>query len=60
MILLFSVITYCEISDFFFLFKKNAILGLFWTYISVNIGNTGHNLPDKSCVADTAMQIELA
>ena len=21
---------------------------------------TGHNLPDKSCVADTAMQIELA
>ena len=22
--------------------------------------NSGHNLPDKSCVADTAMQIELA
>ena len=21
---------------------------------------SGHNLPDKSCVADTAMQIELA
>ena len=25
-----------------------------------NTAVTGHNLPDKSCVADTAMQIELA
>ena len=25
-----------------------------------NWGIAGHNLPDKSCVADTAMQIELA
>ena len=23
-------------------------------------GMSGHNLPDKSCVADSAMQIELA
>ena len=26
----------------------------------INVLYTGHNLPDKSCVADTAMQIELA
>ena len=25
-----------------------------------NLLTAGHNLPDKSCVADTAMQIELA
>ena len=24
------------------------------------VNSAGHNLPDKSCVADTAMQIELA
>ena len=27
---------------------------------TLNKQTSGHNLPDKSCVADTAMQIELA
>ena len=30
-----------------------------YRYVVVD-DTAGHNLPDKSCVADTAMQIELA
>ena len=29
-------------------------------YVHKDVVSAGHNLPDKSCVADTAMQIELA
>ena len=29
-------------------------------FMRMSMPYAGHNLPDKSCVADTAMQIELA